>query len=196
MAEAWPLDEFASARVDLLRGQVAFASGLGSDAPPLLLKAARRLEPLDLDLARETYLDAWGAAHVRRACGGAAICAEVSRAARALPPATAHPRPAELLLDGLALLITDGLRRRGAGVAAGSERLRQRRTSRSSDGLRWGWLASAAASALWDDDGWRAVLARQIQLARDAGALDSCRSTWHGWARPRPGAVTSRRRPL
>ena len=50
------------ARVDLLRGQVAFASGLGSDAPPLLLKAARRLELLDLGLARETYLDAWGAA--------------------------------------------------------------------------------------------------------------------------------------
>ena len=58
MAEAGPLDELQSARVDLLRGQIAFASGLGSDAPPLLLKAARRLEPLDLDLARETYLDA------------------------------------------------------------------------------------------------------------------------------------------
>ncbi len=37
-AEAGPLDEFASARVDLLRGQLAFASGLGSDAPPQLLK--------------------------------------------------------------------------------------------------------------------------------------------------------------
>ena len=75
------------ARVDLLRGQVAFASGLGSDAPPLLLKAARRLEPLDLDLARETYLDAWGAARVRRASGGAGDLAEISRAARALPRA-------------------------------------------------------------------------------------------------------------
>ena len=62
MAEAGPLDEFASAREDLLRGQIAFASGLGSDAPPLLLKAAKRLEVLDLDLARETYLSAWIAA--------------------------------------------------------------------------------------------------------------------------------------
>ena len=58
-AESGPLDELASARVDLLRGQIAFASGLGSDAPPLLLKAAKRLEPLDVDLARETYLSAW-----------------------------------------------------------------------------------------------------------------------------------------
>ena len=56
MAEAGPLDELQGAQADLLRGQVAFASGLYSDAPALLLKAARRLEPLDLDLARETYL--------------------------------------------------------------------------------------------------------------------------------------------
>ena len=55
-AEAGPLDELQSARLDLLRGQIAFASGLGSDAPPLLLKAAKRLEPLNLELARETYL--------------------------------------------------------------------------------------------------------------------------------------------
>ena len=61
-AEAGPLDEFQRARVDLLRAHIAFASGLGSDAPPLLLKAARRLEPFDLELARETYLVAWGAA--------------------------------------------------------------------------------------------------------------------------------------
>ena len=57
-----PLDEFASARVDLLRGQVAFASSRGSDAPSLLLKAAKRFEPLDRDLARDTYLTAWIAA--------------------------------------------------------------------------------------------------------------------------------------
>jgi hypothetical protein len=35
-----------------------------SDAAPLLLKAARRFEPLDLDLARETFLDAWQAAQI------------------------------------------------------------------------------------------------------------------------------------
>src|ERR1700746_575354 len=58
-AEAGPLDEFPSARVDLLRGQIAFAARLGSDAPSLLLKAAKRLEPLNLNLARQTYLTAW-----------------------------------------------------------------------------------------------------------------------------------------
>ena len=63
-AETGALDEFQRARVDLVRGQIAFASGLASDAPPLLLKAARQLEPFDLELARETYLTAWGAAFV------------------------------------------------------------------------------------------------------------------------------------
>src|SRR6185437_5157254 len=62
VAEAGPLDELASARVDLLRGHVAFASSRGSDAPPLLLKAAKRLEPLNRDMARDTYLTAWLAA--------------------------------------------------------------------------------------------------------------------------------------
>src|SRR6266540_3790493 len=62
MAEAAPLDEFQRARVDLLRAQLAFAANRGSDAPPLLLKAAKRLEPIDAGLARETYLDALNAA--------------------------------------------------------------------------------------------------------------------------------------
>jgi tetratricopeptide (TPR) repeat protein len=61
-AETGPPDEFRRARADLLRGQIAFASSRGSAAPPLLLKAARRLEPLDARLARETYLEALSAA--------------------------------------------------------------------------------------------------------------------------------------
>ena len=94
MAEAGPLDELQGARADRLRGQVASASGLGSDAPPLLLKAARRLEPLDLDLARETYLEAWRAAQIAGYLAGGGDLLEVSRAARALPAPPRPPRPA------------------------------------------------------------------------------------------------------
>jgi hypothetical protein len=58
-AEAEPLlGELQSAWADFLRGHVTFASGMDSDAPPLLLKAVQRLEPLDLALARQAYLDA------------------------------------------------------------------------------------------------------------------------------------------
>jgi len=168
MAEAGPLDELQGARADLLRGQAAFASGLYSDAPALLLKAARRLEPLDLDLARETYLDAYQAARFAGHLAGAGNVLEVSRAAQGLPPPAHPPLPAALLLDGLALLVTDG-------PAAAAPALRQARSAFASadvpaaEALRLGWLAPAAGYALWDHD-WD-LTARLVQLAREVGAL-------------------------
>jgi len=103
-AEARPLDELASTRVDLLRGNVAFASGSGSDGAALLLRAARRLEPFDLELARETYLTAWGAASVAAGPSGEGdVLPEICRAAQALPPPGA-PRPLDLMLEGLVQL--------------------------------------------------------------------------------------------
>ena len=163
-----PLDEFAGARVDLLRGQIAFASGLGSDAPSLLLKAAKRFEPLNLDLARETYLNAWLAASFAGCLAGAGDMQEISRAIRALPRPANPPRPVDLVLDGLALLVTDG-------VAAAAPALRRAVSAFTSgdvsreEGLRSGWMA---ASVLWDADAGRTVIARQVRLARALGALE------------------------
>jgi len=169
-AEADSLDELQSARVDSLRGQIAFASGLGSDAPPLLLKAAKRLEPLDPGLARETYLDAWHAAMFAGHLAGGGDLMEVSRAARALPPPAHPPRPVDLLLDGLALLVTEGpttaatMLRRASSAFASPD-------IPPEEVLRWGWMAREADKAMWDLDGWRLTV-RQVQLARDVGALD------------------------
>ena len=165
-----PLDELQSARVDLLRGQVVFASGLGSEAPPLLLKAAKRLESLDLSLARETYLSAWMAALFAGRLAGAGDMAEVCRAARALPAPQDPPHPVDLILDGLAMVVTDG-------PAAAAPTLRRAVSVFVADltmeeELRWGFFAQAAASARWDYDPWRAMLERQVGLARDAGALE------------------------
>ena len=168
-AEAGPLDEFAGARADLLRGQIAFASGLGRDAPPLLLKAARRLEPLDPGLARQTYVDAWQAAFFAGHLAGAGNLLEVSRAARALPPPARPPRLVDLALDGMARLVTDG-------PAAAAPVLRQASRALASpdipaeEVLRWWWIVTVADQALWGDRGWR-VTVRQVQLAREAGAL-------------------------
>jgi AAA ATPase domain len=183
-AEAGPLDELQSARVDLLRGQIAFASGPGADAPALLFKAAKRLEPVDVGLARQTYLNAWVAAPLAGRSTGAGDLLEISRAVRALPPPRS-PRPADLLLDGLALLVT-------GGPAAAAPVLRQAVTvfangdiSRE-EGLASGWLA---ANVLWDDDAGRAIMDREVRLAREAGALDelpvnllalTMSATWRG----------------
>src|SRR6185295_9782576 len=53
-AELGPLDELQRARLERLGAEIAFTSRRGRDAPPLLLQAARRLDPLDAKMAGET----------------------------------------------------------------------------------------------------------------------------------------------
>ena len=169
-AEAGALDELQRARIDLLRGQLASASGAGSEAPAQLLSAAKRLEPLDATLARETYLDAWGAALFAGHLAGNAGLLEVSRAARSAPRAAQAPHPADLLLDGLAVLITEG---RAAAAPTLKQAISAFRGEEISveKGLQWGVLASSASAELWDFESWDAVITRQMELARNAGAL-------------------------
>jgi hypothetical protein len=54
VAERGPRDEFHRVRIDVLRGRVATIQRSVSDAPPLLLRAARRLERFDRRAARDT----------------------------------------------------------------------------------------------------------------------------------------------
>ena len=167
-AEAATLDEFQGARVDLVRAHVAFASTLGSDAPPLLLKAARQLEPFNLGLARETYLAAWGATGMGGGLASRDVLVEISHAVQALPPSSGAPRPLDLLLEGLAALITDGhatatpILQRAAAVLTSIP---------IEDVLRWGWVAPMAPGVVWDFDGLHAIADGQVRLVRDAGAL-------------------------
>ena len=166
MAEAGPLDEFQRARVDVVRGSVAVASGPSGDAPALLLKAARRLESFDLELARETYLIAWCAAVTDEHLTGADVHLEICRAVRALPSPPGPPRPLDLLLDGLALLGTDG---RAAAIPTLQRAASAHTGICAEDVLRWGLVSANAA--VWDYEGMHAVSARQVQLLRDVGAL-------------------------
>jgi DNA-binding CsgD family transcriptional regulator len=168
VARAGPLDELQRARADLLRAQIAFASSHGRDAAPLMLSAAKQLEALDVGLARQTYLEAFTAAlfvgRLSPAVG------DVARAARMAPVPLAPPRAPDLLLDGLALLVTEG-------YTAGTPALRRALLAfRSQDisveeGLSWLWLAERAAMAVWDDETWHILASRHVKLARDAGAL-------------------------
>ena len=167
-AEAGPLDEYQRALVDLLRAQVAFGAGLWSDAPPLLLKAATQLESYDLDLARETYLTAWGAAGLTEDVAARDVMVEICRAVRALPAPLGTPRPRDLMLDGFALLITEG---HAAAASTLQRAVRALADIPVEDVLRWGWMAVGANAAVWDHDGWLTSCTRQVQIVRDAGAL-------------------------
>ncbi len=174
-AEA-PLDELPRARVGLLRAQIAFASGHGGEAAPLLLAAARRLEPLDDALARETYLEAYSVARLTDPVS----VADVARSAGRLPPAPRQSRTS-LLLDSMTALYTDGY------ATAVPIRQRAVRAFRSDEltveeGLRWLWLASTEACVLWDDESWAVLAARHVDMARAAGALSVLPLTLHSRA--------------
>jgi DNA-binding CsgD family transcriptional regulator len=174
-AEADPLDELQHARVDLVRGQIAFASSAfafsaGSGAPALLLKAAKRIEPLDVALARHTYLDAWAAALFAGRFASTGDLHEVSRAARAAPPPTCAPRPSDLLLDGLAVLVTEG-RAAAAPMLRRATRVFAEDEIPFEEGLRWGSAAAIAPIMMWDEEHWYTVQARQLQFVREAGLL-------------------------
>ncbi|MBV8999279.1 MAG: AAA family ATPase [Solirubrobacterales bacterium] len=168
-AESGPLGGFQSACAELLHAQVAYAFSHGKDAAPLLLKAAKRIEPFDLALARRAYLTAWGAALAAGpGDGGADVMLEICHAIRALPPPAEPSQPLDLLLDGLALLTTDGrtaatpVLQRAAKAVAGMP---------GKDVVGWGPRVAAASSAVWDADGSSVILERQATIVRDAGAL-------------------------
>jgi DNA-binding CsgD family transcriptional regulator len=118
--EAEPLDELQRARADLLRAQIAFALSPGNDAPPLFLKAAKRLELLDVRLARETYLDALAAALFAGRLASAGGLLEVAEAARAAHASPQPERGPDLLLEGLARL-SETTRASGTDWALGIE---------------------------------------------------------------------------
>ena len=170
VAESGPLDDLQAARGQLLRGRIVFAAsgGRSMEAPKLLLDAARRLEPLDVELARNTYLDALGAIVL---AGEAPGCTEldVALAARRAPRPP-QPRAADLLLDGLALLITEG-------HAAAVPTLRRALHAFMNDvvsmyqGLGWGLLAGLMGTSLREHEAQAAIAVRSVQFARDAGAL-------------------------
>jgi DNA-binding CsgD family transcriptional regulator len=172
-AHAGPLDDLGRARIDRLQAEVAFAQNRGSEAPFMLIGAARRLETLDLRLSRDTYLDAWAAAlFAGRLAGEGGSLLDVSRAAAAAPDPVGPRLPCDLLLDGLAMVFTDG---RSAAVPVLQRAITAFSSSEVSDAevLRWGWLASRAANLTWDFDAGLEIGLRAVRLARDAGALEA-----------------------
>ena len=168
------LDELGRARVDLLRGQIALEQRRSGDAGHLLVSAARGLEPLDPELARETYLEALAGAMSSdvEVVGGAPA---VAKAARAAPPGTAPSRPVDVLLDAFAIRLTDGYAAAAPTLAAalelllatnvGEEDVRRRLSLSSSRN------SNIVALEMWDDEALHLLAIRQVQAARDTGAL-------------------------
>jgi DNA-binding CsgD family transcriptional regulator len=170
VAAAGALSEPERARVDLLRAQLAFVSSRGTDATPLLLAAARRLEPLDPALARETYVEAFSAALFGARLNGPVGLAEVAAIARTAPRASGgEPATADLLLDALVAL-TDGYATAVSPGRAAVRRLAGEQAS-AEERLRWLWQSCVLALELWDDADASALSHRSVEIAREAGTL-------------------------
>jgi DNA-binding CsgD family transcriptional regulator len=169
-AEMGSLTEPQKAQADQLRAEIAYLGGGGTAAPQLLLRAAKRLEPLDVRAARYTYLNAVIAAGFAGRLGGPSALRETAQAARRAPRMTADPSPADLFLDGLVTAHIDG-------YCAGAPLLIRAVNAFHLPGvplqeeLRWLWPTSHAAMALWDDASYETLAARHIELGRGAGLL-------------------------
>jgi DNA-binding CsgD family transcriptional regulator len=173
--EAGPLDELRTAEVEHLRGQIALDQRRGTDAARLLLSAARRLEPLDIGLARETHLEAlWEAAMWSGDLDIPGGVREAAEAALAAPPGPDPPRAADVLLDAFALRLTDG-HAAAATLTRALELVLDLDISSGEVG-RWlrltgGRVSQIIALELWDFESWHVLATRQARSARDAGAL-------------------------
>jgi DNA-binding CsgD family transcriptional regulator len=168
-AELAPLDELQRARLERLRAEIAFARTRGSDAPGLLLDAARRLEPLDSAMARETHLEAIAAAMFAGRLGEGPGVREAAEAAHAAP-ASEQPRAVDLLLDGLATRFSRGYSASLPPLRSALDEFRDVEGLTDRD-VRWLWLGCRLAQDLWDDELWHVLATRGLRVARETGAL-------------------------
>ena len=179
-AEVGPLGEFGQAQVQWMRAQIVFALRRGSDAPPLLLRAAQRLQALDAGLAGKAYLEALVAViYAGRLAHGQDVH-QIARAAQAAPweAGGSEPLPhsqvphsqvlhSQLLLRGLAVRLTDGFT---AAAPLLTEALRRYRAQPQE--LDWLCVSyNMVAMDLWDDEAWFELAAGQVRLARANGTL-------------------------
>jgi DNA-binding CsgD family transcriptional regulator len=170
VAEAGPLDELSRANVEILRGQSAITWGDSGDAVRLLVRAAKRLESVDIRRARDTYTSALAIAVHAGSQSSEAARDETARAARAVPTPPGPPRPHDLLLDGLALVVT-------AGWASAAPALRRAITGfadaelAAEKGMFWFGHACAAAVLSWDWESFLLFSTRRVEGAREVGAL-------------------------
>lgn len=166
-AEIGPLTELDQATVALLRGQMAFTTHRGGESPSLLLTAATRLQALDVELARDTYLQALIAtAHAGR-FGDEDVRLQICRGALALPAEPTTPQSRHLLVRGFATWMADGY---VAGAPILKEAVRQYRDEPTDPGF-YGWGFNVMAMHLCDDDAWYSMVVDEVALAREHGLL-------------------------
>ncbi|MFB4306635.1 AAA family ATPase [Actinomadura sp. GTD37] len=166
VAERNARTEFQRVRAHLVRSHIAFAAGFNNEGPPMLLEAAQRLEPFDMDLARETYLIAWGSASYGAANRESLVA--ISRAIRELPPPQGDPSVLDLVLDAYAALVIDD---RSAALPVMRRAVSTLVEAPLEELLKWSWAANGLVALTWQDQVMTRTPARVLAEVRAAGAL-------------------------
>jgi DNA-binding NarL/FixJ family response regulator len=177
-AEAGPLSALQQARLRRLRARLAFTWTRGSDAPALLLDAARQLAPLDAGLSREAYLEATQAAIFAGRLASSPGLHEAATAARDAPPGPQPPRAIDALLDGMTARFTEGYSAGIAPLRRALQALQQDKAERPQHDTLWygncvecSLIPEPVAPDLWDDQAWYELAMRSVDCARHAGAV-------------------------
>lgn len=172
VAERATDSDVLKARTELVRAKISFASNRRGDAAPLLLAAAKRLEPFDPRVARETYLEAVTAAVLagRLAHGQNHSALAVAEAARQAPPAASPPRAVDLLLDGLVVRLAEGLVA-AAPLLKGALAQYVREENEGTADPRWHDITHRVCLDLLDQETYNFLVVRQVERLRSAGAL-------------------------
>ncbi|CAN5642873.1 LuxR family transcriptional regulator [soil metagenome] len=186
IAELGPLTALQRAEATRMRAAIQFTlARVGeTDAPPLstsaaqLRSAAEQLEPLDHQLARDTYLEVFGTAmYAGRIAEVDAMRQAATATAAAMAGATPLDRPADLLLQGLSDHVLRGTGHAAIGAAL-QLWLAQSPPQQGQQTVRWmapttPVLQETAASEIWDDVLYHQIATSTAQNARQSGSLYS-----------------------
>jgi DNA-binding CsgD family transcriptional regulator len=192
-----PLDALSAAEVQRLRGQIALDQRRGRDAARLLLSAARRLESVNAGLARETHLEALGAAMWAGDLGSPGGLREAAEAARAVPPGPEPPQTVDVLLDAFALRFTEGYAAAAPTLTRALELILAPNVADDDVGHSR-WLAAARHGDIivlevCDAESGQVLAARQVRSARESGALVDLQfaQNFHAWTHLLAGELTT-----
>lgn len=177
--ESEALTGIQRARADVTRARVAFIARHGSDAPPLLLKAAQQLATVDRAASQGVFLDAIFAAMFagKFAVGASAI--EVAAAASLTVDGIENGGPTELLLSWLVAHHLHGYAASVPGVRAVMESFKSNPTAW--EDLRLLMIASTASLFAWDDSSLDALTRRHVGLTREIGATSEIPLALSSW---------------
>uniref|UniRef100_UPI0022B7F7E0 LuxR C-terminal-related transcriptional regulator n=1 Tax=Desertihabitans aurantiacus TaxID=2282477 RepID=UPI0022B7F7E0 len=169
VAEGGPLDPAQEVRTRLLRAQIAFALRRGGDEPDLLVDAARAMAPIDPAMSRDIHLHALDAAMIDDAAAASRIAATAADA----PPAPVPPRFSDLLLDALAVTLTEGFEQGVPGLQEVARTLRDACADpdRTGEYEPWLLLAGRIAVGVLDDELAFDLAEEHVRVARAAGSL-------------------------